>query len=226
MCWNHRQIQQPGCKIMHMDAITTAKPPQFPFDERKAAEVAAFFLLKARAKGANISILKLMKLMYLAERASYQQFGAPLVGDSLYSLPHGPVMSTTLSLINSVPEEREGGEYWDALIAERAGGKYMCLREGKITDTEELLYLSEADIEILEKVWMDFGGLSALKLRDYTHNPDNCPEWEDPNGSSKPISMDTLLASMGYAPDAIAIICNNIAQMAATNTSLKPQVRF
>ncbi|WP_172437570.1 Panacea domain-containing protein [Acidithiobacillus marinus] len=167
-----------------------------------------------------------MKLMYLAERASYQQFGAPLVGDSLYSLPHGPVMSTTLSLINSVAEEREGGDYWDSLIAERTDGKYMCLREGKIKSTEDLLYLSEADCEILEKVWSDFGGLSAIKLRAYTHDPDNCPEWEDPNGSSRPISLDTMLTSMGYSPDAIEIICNNIAQMAATNASLKPQVRF
>ncbi|PKY11728.1 hypothetical protein B1757_02760 [Acidithiobacillus marinus] len=215
-----------GYKIIHMNAITSAKSLRFPFDERKAAEVAAFFLLKAQARGSNISILKLMKLMYLAERASYQQFGAPLVGDSLYSLPHGPVMSTTLSLINSVAEEREGGDYWDSLIAERTDGKYMCLREGKIKSTEDLLYLSEADCEILEKVWSDFGGLSAIKLRAYTHDPDNCPEWEDPNGSSRPISLDTMLTSMGYSPDAIEIICNNIAQMAATNASLKPQVRF
>lgn len=208
------------------ESMESSKPLSFPFDEKKATEVAAFFLLKAQARGANISILKLMKLMYLAERESYRIYGAPMVGDSLYSLPHGPVMSTTLNLINSVPEEREGGEYWDSFIAERGAGKYMCLKEGKLRNTDDLLQISESDVEILEDVWETFGDFSAIKLRNYTHSSENCPEWEDPNGSSKPISMEIMLKSMGYQPDAIQIICDNIQQMASTNSSLNPQIRF
>ncbi|MBU6994252.1 MAG: SocA family protein [Ferrovum myxofaciens] len=204
-----------------------ANPAAFPFDAKKAAEVAAFFLLKARERDASITVLKLMKLMYLAERKSYQQYGAPIVGDDLFSMPHGPVLSNTLNLINSAPEERQGGDHWDALIAERDSGKYMCLQpDARINSTDDLLQLSDADVEILELVWYEFGNFSAHKLRDYTHDHANCPEWEDPNGSSIPISMNVMLESMGYSPDAIQVICSNLQQMASTSAILKPQVVF
>lgn len=205
----------------------SARPAAFPFDAKKAAEAAAFLLLKARERDASITVLKLMKLMYLAERESYRQYGAPIVGDNLFSMPHGPVLSNTLNLINSVPEERQGGDHWDALIAERDGGKYMYLQPGaRVNSTDDLLQLSDADVEILEQVWCEFGKLSAHKLRDYTHDHANCPEWEDPNGSSIPVSMNVMLESMGYSPDAILAICNNLQQMASTNAKLKPQVVF
>lgn len=64
------------------------------FDERKAAQMAAYFLMRAAG---SLQVLKLMKLMYLAERLSFQQYGEGIVGDRLVSMPHGPVMSLTYS---------------------------------------------------------------------------------------------------------------------------------
>ncbi|HTH08426.1 MAG TPA: Panacea domain-containing protein, partial [Acidovorax sp.] len=62
------------------------------FNERKAAQAAACLLHKA---GGSLSVLKLMKLMYLAERRSLKKYGDTITGDAFVSMPHGPVLSMT-----------------------------------------------------------------------------------------------------------------------------------
>lgn len=62
------------------------------FSERKAAEAAAFLLLKG---GGGLELLKLMKLMYLAERESFKKYGESITGDAFVSMQHGPVLSGT-----------------------------------------------------------------------------------------------------------------------------------
>lgn len=66
------------------------------FNEKRTTQAAAFFLFKA---GGKLPVLKLMKLLYLAERESYRQYGEPISGDNLVSMPHGPVLSQTLNLM-------------------------------------------------------------------------------------------------------------------------------
>src|SRR5437773_97003 len=84
------------------------------FDELKAAQVAAFFLFKSAGQ---INVLKLTKLMYLAERESYKRYGEPLTGDRLVSMDHGPVLSRTLNYTNGTVESSEDG--WDSWIEDR-----------------------------------------------------------------------------------------------------------
>ena len=67
------------------------------FNERRTAQVAAFLLHRA---GGSLPLIKLMKLMYLAERLSLQRYGEPLTGDRLVSMGHGPVLSRTYDHIN------------------------------------------------------------------------------------------------------------------------------
>lgn len=187
------------------------------FSERKAAEVAAYFLLCASKKGANITILKLMKLMYLAERLSYERFGFPIIGDSMVSMPNGPVLSRTLDLIN-FGSSADNGE-WDQLIAEKSG-RDMSLNGNDTMTIEDLRALSESDLEVLDSLWHKFGRMSAIQLREYTHNPNNCPEWQDPDGSSIPIQLETLLAKLGYSASDAAEIVDNTRKQAWINSKL------
>lgn len=184
------------------------------FNEKKAAEVAAFFLIKAANRNASITVLKLMKLMYLSERESYRLYGEPITGDALVSMPHGPVLSTTLNLINTTPEERDGSGYWDKLIAERED-RYMALRpDTGIATTDDLLQLSQADVDILQDIWSKFGSRSAFSLRNHTHDSNNCPEWTDPDGSSIPIAMETLFRALGFGEEQVKATIANIEQQA------------
>jgi uncharacterized phage-associated protein len=187
------------------------------FCEKKAAQVAAYFLLRASDRQANITVLKLMKLMYLAERLSYERFGFPIIGDSLVSMPNGPVLSRTLDLINfgSSSDQSE----WDALIAAKMG-RDMALNDNEGLNVESLRELSDSDIEVLDSIWRKFGQWSALKLREYTHDPDNCPEWQDPDGSSVPIQLETLLSKLGYATSDVARIVDDTRKQAWINSKL------
>jgi uncharacterized phage-associated protein len=159
------------------------------FNEKKAAQVAAFFLHRANGQ---LEILKLMKLMYLAERASYQKFGEPLMGDKLVSMDNGPVLSITLNHMNRFLPSQDGG--WETWVSDRRD--YLLALKRDIQGPEDLLQLSDAEIEILEQVWGQYGHLGSFQLADLSHQI--CSEWEDPHGSSLPITPSRLLRSVGF----------------------------
>lgn len=162
------------------------------FSEKKAAQVAAFFLFQARGR---LPVLKLMKLMYLAERRSYQQYGEPIIGDTLVSMEHGPVLSRTLNRINGMTPSAVDG--WDMWVSDREGYDVALSDASLIRSPEEdLLELSDADLSLLVETWNEFGHLSKYQIRDYTH--DHCPEWIDPDGSSVPISMNRLFEVLNF----------------------------
>lgn len=187
------------------------------FDERKAAQVAAYFLISAKKKDANVTLLKLMKLMYLAERLSYERFCFPIIGDALVSMPNGPVLSRTLDLMN-FGSSKDKGE-WDSFIAERAG-RDMSLNGHENLTIDDLRELSESDIEVLDSIWGKFGRMSAIQLREYTHNSENCPEWQDPDGSSIPIQLEILFQKLGYSQSAIEKAIDGIRKQAWINSKL------
>lgn len=163
------------------------------FNEKKAAQVAAYFLFRA---GEPLSILKLSKLLYLAERGSLEKFGEPMIGDHPVSMPHGPVLSTTLDHMNGMLDSREGG--WDSWIADRQG-HFLTLRDPqRVHSAQDLLELSAADVDILADVWNRFGWMDQWALREWTH--ENCTEWHDPQGSSIPIEPADLLAALHFSP--------------------------
>ena len=147
------------------------------YDVRKAAQVAAFFALK---QGGSINVLKLSKLMYLAEREFMARFDAPMFYDNLASLPDGPVASVTLNLINGDAEHPA----WSDIIAGREGYDVKPVKGLTLGSLDEL---SRADLGVLNDLWARFGHLDRYALRDWTHKRENVPEWVDPDGSSLPI---------------------------------------
>jgi len=158
------------------------------FKERKTAQMAAYLL---RARGGWMSHLKLMKLLYLADREAMRRYGMPMSGDRFVSMPHGPVLSLTLSLMDGNIPSSPGG--WEDWISDKENHE-LSLRHS-VSDAE-LDELSQADREILEHIWGAFGRMSRWDLRDYTHQ--HCPEWKDPNGSSVPIGYDEVFHALGW----------------------------
>lgn len=161
------------------------------FDERKVTQAAAYFLHR---RGGEMSHLKLMKLLYLADRESMRRYGEPISQDRMVSMPHGPVLSQTYDLMSGCAQSSEDG--WESWIADIQDHQVKLRREVK---PDELGYLSDADIEILEQVWQQFGGMKRWEIRDYTH--DHCPEWEDPHGSSKPLKPEAVFRALGRTPE-------------------------
>jgi uncharacterized phage-associated protein len=176
------------------------------FNEKKAAQVAAFFAYKA---GGNINVLKLMKLMYLAERESFREFGEPMIGDAMVSMPRGPVLSNTYDFTTSGGYDPRGWSFW---LKDRAGHS-IGLRRKIGNPSEVLLELSNAELQLIGKVWEKFGGKDKWELVRFTH--DECKEWQDPNGSSAGIPPERLLEALGYDKQERTFLVEKITQQKA-----------
>jgi uncharacterized phage-associated protein len=156
------------------------------FNDKKTAQIAAFFCERS---GAQIHVLKLVKLIYLADRKSLGDTGYSMTNDDHYSLPHGPVNSITRDLIQGVKDSED----WSGLIAARAGNEIGLSKAfNNIDDTDEL---SDNEVVMMESIWDEFGQMDRFELVEYTHK--NCPEWEDPHGGATLIPVSRILKFLG-----------------------------
>lgn len=175
------------------------------FNERKAAQAAAWFLQR---QGKAMSHLKLIKLLYLADRAALAEYGFSITGDRLVSMPHGPVLSKTLDLINGYEQRVEDG--WEAWISDRENHTVALRERGALgTNLDEL---SAAEMDVLNRVWQQFGHMDQWALRDYTHDPKNCPEWQDPQGSAMPITFQRLFEALGRSTHDAKLLAERIEE--------------
>ena len=84
---------------------------------------------------------------------------------------------------------------------------------------QDLLRLSDSDLEVLSEVWGQFGHWDRWKLVAHTHS-DVCPEWEDPDGSSLPIAYEVLFSKLGYTPEQAAALVERINAQRSLNASM------
>jgi len=163
-------------------------------------------------------LLKLMKLLYLAERESLRVYGEPISGDKLVSMQHGPVLSRTLNLMNGWDDQTQGG--WSEWVEDRSGHE-LALRDPSMirTPQQDLLALSDGDLEVLEAIWVRFGHMGQFALVEYTHSS-ACSEWEDPQGSSYPIPLDRVLHAVGYQGPAIRAVREHLNEQANLRAAL------
>ncbi len=169
------------------------------YREDRATQLAARLLAR---HGGTMNVLKLIKLMYLADRTALVKHGRPITYDSFYSLPHGPVLSLTLSRLNDQPDPDEPS-YWHQYISERKD------HEVRLTSDAPNDQLSDAEEAIIDAVDQKFGALDQYQLRDWCHT--HLPEWRDPQGSSMPIPIRDVLAAEGFGDDEIRAVEQGLA---------------
>lgn len=161
------------------------------YEPRKAAQLIAYLIL--RSGGRSLNVLKAVKLVYLVDRESIRNFGFPVLDEKRYSMPHGPVNSLTYGHINGEYDLESCG--WSNFLEDREHHTVALARPD--IDVDDLDELSEADLQCADAVWDRFGNMSPWQLRDWTHDPRNIPEWEDPNGGSSIIPLQRILHAVG-----------------------------
>lgn len=159
------------------------------FSEQKVAQMAAFFLTR---RGGSMSHLKLMKLLYLADREAMARFDVPVSDDTHCSMNKGPVLSYTLDLMKGVRQHPA----WSALISPLDNNNLHLVKN--ITALDELDELSRADLNVLESVYQAYGHKNRWDLVDLTHT---FPEWNDPGRSSTPIDQTLTFQSFGCSEE-------------------------
>lgn len=184
------------------------------YDEKKASEVAFYFLWNARELGRSITKLRFLKWMYLAEKLSYKNLGEPLTGDVLTSMVHGPVTDTTRRLIENPASVENRTGAWDSVVALEHGGRhiYVTTQESCPYNTpDDLLQLSDAELNLLDQVWEQFGHWNSGQLERYLHSSIQTPEWNWVKGTkSTPIELETMLKSVGFDDTQISDLLDNL----------------
>lgn len=170
-----------------------SEPMPLHFREERATQAAARLIQR---EGGSINHMKLIKLLYVAERRSLLRWGRPITFDWYVSMPHGPVLSFTLDKINE-PEPPGGGSYWHRHITERRNHE-VALKSPAAVPRDQL---SPAEEGLLDEVHAELGHMSQWELRDYSHT---LPEWRDPRGSSLPITIEDILLSEGLSQEDVA----------------------
>jgi uncharacterized phage-associated protein len=164
------------------------------FDEAKATEATALFL---RLRGGQMHYMKLIKLLYLADRIALQQWGIPITTDSYVSMDHGPVVSTIYDLIRGRVEGPTWKEYITPPMGD--GGKEVAL-----VRPPKLSRLSRAEEGVIKEVFDQYGKWNRYKLRDFVMH--RLPEWQDPEGTLIPIRIADILSASGTDQDEIRAI--------------------
>jgi uncharacterized phage-associated protein len=162
-----------------------------PFNQEKATATAAFLL---RLRGGQMSYLKLIKLLYLADREALNRWGFNITTDRYVSMDHGPVVSNIYNLVTI--DERENA-FWSRYITPPLGCFEVALRADVIPENQ----LSRAEEKLLTEIFGTYGTWNRWRLRDFTHD---LPEWKDPQGSSIPISPSEILRAQGQTDEEIA----------------------
>lgn len=132
--------------------------------------------LASRQGGTDVDELKIVKLIWAADRYHVRKYARTVTGDNYVAMYRGPVGSSTKDVIEF---ETNYGNVDDADIAyiERYNNFQQHNRDGVIsvvkdTDVSEL---SETDIEALDFALEHFGKMSTKDIIDFTHK---YPEWK------------------------------------------------
>lgn len=163
------------------------------YREERATQAAARLL---RLRGGTMSYMKLLKLMYLADRKSLLQHGRPITYDRFVSMDQGPVLSQTYNLMVA-EESPDRASYWRRYISEPDHYEVHLVQDAPSGE------LSKAQEALLEDIFRDFGRMGRWQLVDYCHT---LPEWEDPHGSSIPIAVADVLRAGGLDAEDIAAV--------------------
>ncbi len=114
-----------------------------------ALTIAKWFVAWAESEEADLSNLKLQKLLYYAQGHSLAVTGQPLFSDPIQAWAHGPV----------VPDVYHEFKHFDSADVHLED-----------SDPFEFSEVDDPTTNLLIKVWNTYGGYAAWRLRTMTHN--------------------------------------------------------
>lgn len=171
---------------------------RFRFNLDKALQVLRYFL-----EAGPTDKVKLMKLVYLADRTHFIAHGVPITGDRLVAMPYGPVPSATLDAVNgtlSAPRVFQVIHVNDDRVEPRGAA--------------EVDLLSPDELATLDQVRQAHGAKATWDLVSETHR---LPEYAESyvEGTSRLIPYERIAKHSGN-PERFALDRPVITQTTAT----------
>lgn len=138
-----------------------------------------------------MSYMKLIKLLYIADRTSLLRYGKPITMDRWYSMKMGPVLSNVLNLITD-PSWVDSSGTWSQYISAPLGDREVRLLSQEVPNDR----LSSAEEKIIAEVFSEYGHYDRWQLVKLLHDGQVAPEWNEPSSGRRiPISIRDVLVT-------------------------------
>lgn len=159
-----------------------------------AEKVLQMIIYLLSLNGGQMNLLKLMKELYLIDRLSIDERDSSVSGDVFFSMPHGPVLSQTLSMLTILPAYPAWFEY---LGSDRNSYFPDIILKKQVSEFDRL---SEKDKTYIRNISEQFKNYTEFEIEDYTHH---LAEWVDPKGSSRKIRFQDVMRALNKSDDEI-----------------------
>ncbi|WP_304625954.1 Panacea domain-containing protein [uncultured Parasutterella sp.] len=169
------------------------------YDTELTTQIIGYFLWKA---GGAMPYLKILKLVYLADRKALLDIGETLTGDAYSAMKLGPAPYYTY---NSLKQDKFDSQWLEHKKFDVRLKKEV--NSNDPLDTFELL--SPIMQSILDSIWDQYGNKRKYDLAKLTHTI--CPEWEACKDDS--IELADILKAEGYTSAQIHATLERVAEL-------------
>lgn len=147
----------------------------------------------ARLEGGRIERLRLLKLLYIADRESLKERACPIIGGRVVAMNNGPLHSTVYNMIKG--ETEEPNHDWENVFKNDGHNVVLEQEPGRME-------LSDWEIEKLTAVSESHRSIDTWELAELTHG---FREWQECHfeGSSRTIPLEKILTVLGFTADEI-----------------------
>jgi uncharacterized phage-associated protein len=161
---------------------------RFEFDIEKLVQALAYI---SRHGVPGLDKLKIVKLLYLADKQHLLGVGRPILGDWYACMPYGPVPSQTLNIIRDLIDDDPelppaAGELLHEFFDVDQTPKHAELVAKKDPSTD---IFSESELAALDHVITHYGRFTGPQLVDLTHDD---PVWTTRNQLRRPGSRVSI----------------------------------
>ena len=195
-------------KPLKNKAISPMLSRAIVFDIRKAIAATGHL---CELNGGAIDVLKVIKMLYLADRRALVEWHRPITGDQFWSLANGPVVSRTYDLIRG----KVGGPEMDAWRAVFNPRKEDSLSLKSKPNTKPLSRREKAALQDAHK---QIEPLTTGQVIDLVHK---LPEWKDPGKSSLPIDPETIFYHENFGESAVKEIEKELKAVKSDKVALQ-----
>ena len=190
-------------------------------DSRRAVQAAGVLL---RFANGRMDYMRLLKLLYIADRESVRQTGVPVVGGRTVAMNRGPLHSVVYNWVKpedttrwfTGPADHEGQQLWTKFIGthlDKSAGIYDVELIGDPGDGA----LSDCQVALLNAVSEEHVGRHTLDIVEETHE---FPEFRKcfEQDTSRPIPWEAILEAVGRKDQIRALAAHEAAVNAFRET--------
>jgi len=163
------------------------------FDIHKAVQAAGVLL---RAERNRMSYLRLLKLLYIADRDSLRDTGMPILGSKAVAMDHGPLHSDVYNLIKGVHEKTP---LWSRFFSTTG-------YQVEMVDQPDNGLLSQREIQRLQETAAKYAPFPDWDIcHEMTHTFDEWINAYQPN-TSRSIQLEDIIKAVGRSGDTATIL--------------------